>query len=314
MLCFREPQAAPYEYGLANTYLRADGGVVGCFVLASNEPITPFDRDIAQIALDGLNVVQARLPEAARQEAARSMADALLANLLRGDHLTRNAEALSASVVPCFAPPFRLALVCPQASDAHYLLTKELQRAFPRGVVTSLDEDVVLLAWGDDATAELTKRCDALARTAPARIGVSNCFHDLESCVYVLGQARFALPEQVGAAEFGPSASAYLLGDAGLAGKLLARHPAVVELEHEGGTRAAESLETLRAYLRHERSVKRAAFALGIHKNTVLYRIERLRVRFDLDFEDPGERLYLLLSLHVGMRAQDYRENISAAR
>src|SRR5207253_7779368 len=57
-------------------------------------------------------------------------------------------------------------------------------------------------------------------------------------------------------------------------------------------------LETLEAYLARG-SVKEAAAALGLHRHTVLYRLEKLRELLGEDLEVPATRLRLQLALDL---------------
>jgi purine catabolism regulator len=57
-------------------------------------------------------------------------------------------------------------------------------------------------------------------------------------------------------------------------------------------------LETLEAYLA-KGSVKEAAAALGLHRHTVLYRLEKLKELLGDDLELPATRLRLQLALDL---------------
>ncbi len=57
-------------------------------------------------------------------------------------------------------------------------------------------------------------------------------------------------------------------------------------------------LETLEAYLARG-SVKEAASALGLHRHTVLYRLEKLKELLGGDLELPANRLRLQLALDL---------------
>ncbi|NKS54379.1 PucR family transcriptional regulator [Rhodococcus hoagii] len=57
-----------------------------------------------------------------------------------------------------------------------------------------------------------------------------------------------------------------------------------------------ELLRTLRCYLDHESSATSAAEHLGVHRNTVLLRLERIRVLLDLDLGKAEDRLVLQLA------------------
>lgn len=60
-----------------------------------------------------------------------------------------------------------------------------------------------------------------------------------------------------------------------------------------------EMKETLGAYLKHNRHMKKAAEELFIHQNTLKYRIEKLLDITSLDFSDSEIRLNLMLALRL---------------
>ena len=67
-------------------------------------------------------------------------------------------------------------------------------------------------------------------------------------------------------------------------------------LVHEG---AAELLRTLEAFFEHNGNLSQAAEALFIHRNTLLYRLERIAALTDLDLELPENRLAIQLALRI---------------
>lgn len=56
-------------------------------------------------------------------------------------------------------------------------------------------------------------------------------------------------------------------------------------------------IETLDAYLRSGQNLKTAAAALGIHRNTLTYRLEQIRREARFDLEDPTQRLRIEAAL-----------------
>ena len=56
-------------------------------------------------------------------------------------------------------------------------------------------------------------------------------------------------------------------------------------------------LDTLEAYFEHRQSHKAAAAALGIHRNTLVHRLDRIETLLGARFDDMGwvSRLYLAL-------------------
>ena len=74
-------------------------------------------------------------------------------------------------------------------------------------------------------------------------------------------------------------------------------HPAAdAEAHDEHGT---DMLSTLATYIACERSPKLTAETLFIHRNTLGYRIERIRELTALDLDDPGVRNALAASLSL---------------
>jgi DNA-binding PucR family transcriptional regulator len=67
---------------------------------------------------------------------------------------------------------------------------------------------------------------------------------------------------------------------------------------HGGKARSGMLLETLEALV-CARGVNEAAAQLGIHRHTVVYRIQRLRDLLGVDLDDPGQRHRLWLALQA---------------
>jgi purine catabolism regulator len=67
-------------------------------------------------------------------------------------------------------------------------------------------------------------------------------------------------------------------------------------LAYEGG---AELIRTLEAYFEHNGNLSQAAEALFIHRNTLIYRMERIAGITDLDLDKPETRLAVQLALHI---------------
>jgi purine catabolism regulator len=71
-------------------------------------------------------------------------------------------------------------------------------------------------------------------------------------------------------------------------------------LESSDATRRSEFVRTLDAFLRAGGNHMRAARALNVHRNTLIYRLERIRELLGgVDLEDPETRLNLQLALKI---------------
>lgn len=76
-------------------------------------------------------------------------------------------------------------------------------------------------------------------------------------------------------------------------------HPALDILTRYDQEHHTEFYQTLKIYLQNERSLVRTAAALGLHRNSLLYRIKRLEELLDTDLEDAAVRLHILLSYEL---------------
>lgn len=75
--------------------------------------------------------------------------------------------------------------------------------------------------------------------------------------------------------------------------------PALYALRDYDREHGTPYFETLREYLLCERDIPRTSQALIIHRTTLLYRLKKIGTLVNLNLDDPGQRLYLLLSLWV---------------
>ena len=76
-------------------------------------------------------------------------------------------------------------------------------------------------------------------------------------------------------------------------------HPEVQKLIDYDKKHHTDFSETLRVYLEHERSQSKTAAALNLHRNTLTYRLQRIRELLNADLEDPDVRLHLQLSFRL---------------
>jgi purine catabolism regulator len=67
-------------------------------------------------------------------------------------------------------------------------------------------------------------------------------------------------------------------------------------LEHDG---ASELIHTLETYFEYNSNLSQAAEALFIHRNTLIYRIERIQAITNLELDNPEERLATQLALRI---------------
>ncbi len=82
-------------------------------------------------------------------------------------------------------------------------------------------------------------------------------------------------------------------------------HPAVGILEQYDRENKTELAFTLRQYLLHEENVVRTAKDLFIHRNSLMYRLDKIQQLTGIDLEEPGERMRLLLTFSIKKTAQE---------
>lgn len=67
----------------------------------------------------------------------------------------------------------------------------------------------------------------------------------------------------------------------------------------DGSNYKNSNLYLLRTYLINERNISQTAKLLYMHRNSVIYRIARIRETLNMDLDDPNVRLRLLISFKI---------------
>ena len=294
---FEDESASPYSHGISASIHDASGSVMGQMVIASREPMGPFEMQVARIVADALDSVRShRAPLRAADYSESILAD-MLAGRIGGDDGGHKLMLLQG-----WGPDdlLRAARIDPGNPDASVL--EALRRAF----MLSLPEAVFLI--DGPAVTALMRADDAekpggpfsrAAENGSMRIGFSNEFTGAENAAVHARQAEDALRlceadrlicffRDVGLhvvmrAESRDYAAA-------------AAHPAVKRLLGWDAAHGTALARTLRCFLKNERSYARTAEALYVHRNTVLYRISKAVEIASFDLDDPYERQYLAVS------------------
>lgn len=84
-------------------------------------------------------------------------------------------------------------------------------------------------------------------------------------------------------------------------------HPALALLSSYDQKHHTDFYQTFYCYLKNERSLARTAAELKLHRNSLLYRIQRLKELIGDDWDDPMVRLHLLLSFALFPESQKKR-------
>ena len=91
----------------------------------------------------------------------------------------------------------------------------------------------------------------------------------------------------------------YVLESNSIEEKLCACHPDVIELWKKEKESESYELQTLKEYLRCERSLLKASENLFIHRNTLLYRINKIIDNLNYSLDNPYTREYILTSIRI---------------
>lgn len=136
-----------------------------------------------------------------------------------------------------------------------------------------------------------------------ARGGVSYPFSDIYAIHAAHAQARIALesghPAEGCIASCKENAIPYFMEILRQNADDAMLHPALGLLRAYDTANRTELSRTLRVYLENERSLLRTAQQMGLHKNTIAYRIDRVRELAKLNLDDPQCRFYLLISYRL---------------
>ena len=166
-----------------------------------------------------------------------------------------------------------------------------------------------------DTEGALTEQSEGLLREVSTlnglTVGISNCFTDIVDSRLAYDQARAAIRmgelmravmDEDGIYRYGDYASLHMLEVANRHTNLLGFcHPALRRLSAHDDRHGGELMDTLYCYLQVSGTTKRAADLLCLHKNTLLYRMNRIREILGCDLTSGEDQFVLQLSFRVLM-------------
>lgn len=278
------------------TFLSLNGELIAGFGLWEHEKaIVPGDIWLVQVLYE---VLISTLEAQQRSVPIRSSA-AILEDLLAGVPL---ADDLIRSLEQKGSCPWQLLVIDnPFRSDVIYQrnLVQRLQNQELPCVPLLYENHVVALTPAEYAQTLLNSVLGSSEKQYYLAV-VSLPFDDLRNVPIRYTQTVFAIHcagEKPGVYQAEDHALQYLLSlfmeqnsEQGLI------HPALSKLRQYDAEKNSELYDTLYAYLIHERSVIQSAQAMHVHKNSLMYRLQRIQSIIDVNLDDPMIRTYLLLS------------------
>lgn len=196
--------------------------------------------------------------------------------------------------------------VC-ELDDKHeaLLFKNQLARLLPECEFDVINQNIVIISHEKCKTDHILKIVSDLDKNGKFVLGKSLKFQDMRLCRHFYNQALFAIqyaktPVKNGSiVHFYDYAIDFLILNNDKKEAMLACHPDVLKLfllDKEQGT---DRLRTLQVYLDKERSLIAASQELYVHRNTLVYRVNKILEMLTDDIEDAYTRDYMKLSIRV---------------
>ncbi len=284
---------------LIGSYISVGGKrVLGLGLWEYSRPIQPADMLLFSVLCAA---IASAFCEMETENAGRAVTD-IFRDILDGKRIEKG--LLSRIEISCKKPWRFVVIANPFRADSIYKqsLIHRLER-YPRSNLSFLYDDYVMVLIADKDAGLLADSISSENGKLYYQIVLSLPFERLEDmpvryrqCVYAMEQTK----RQPGVYRGEKYALPYLLSRFALLNEEQAlSHPALDILRRHDAEKNTEYYKTLFVYLLHERSILLGASELHIHKNSFLYRIQKIREMINIDLDDPRERSYLLLSFYM---------------
>jgi hypothetical protein len=270
----------------------------GTLIIIENEtPVTVGMLQYSSILTDAVT----RWAETHQKERVMYTAGDTLSDLLSGVQLRDESLHMLENIITDPGGAYRLA--CAVSRDSMrisqylHMVDEKLTHC-----VCCEHADFLIMLFGDIKKGENLNMLEQLFRDIPVAIGISNAFTDLKQCVSCLRQAQIAV--RCGNRKISElnaeSVMKYIAAEASAApsGSDLI-HPALRRLKKYDNRHGTPMYETLRVFLKHERSLAASLLDLSIHRNSLIYRLERIRQITGCDLNDADTREWLLFSFRM---------------
>ncbi len=192
-----------------------------------------------------------------------------------------------------------LAVIPPVESMPQLHLSPHIESTIDNSYCFEYKEHLLaLFSYTQDDKTCLNKLKEIAAKES-IRIGVSSPFSDWLSLRSAFKQAMIALEfnlDRVAVMDSG-SALNYMISEVSTVLKGCdIFHPALKALGEHDAMHGTLYYQTLYVFLKSERNLVDSASELYIHRNSLVYRIQRIKELIEVDLDDPSTRQHLLLS------------------
>lgn len=289
-------------------YFMPDGTkIIGAFISAGEtfiagiglwehkRPILPSDIWLVHI----LCKVLSSIIETQRKNAVKRTAAAILADLLSGVQIER--DLLEGLELKC-PRPWRLLLIDTPYQNSVISRRSLIQRlqSLPQPCVSLTYENYVVALVSENQAESIIHHVLGEKELSYYRVCISLPFNTLSLLSARYNQALFVLtyaektPGQYLAEDYLLPYLLRFLSEENTRQNLI--HPALNLLKQYDAEKKSDLYETLYIYLQNERRIIQSSQEMHIHKNTLMYRLQRINVLTKINLDSPDVRLYLLLS------------------
>lgn len=286
----------PDNTKIIGAFINAGGSfIAGIGLWEYKKPILPSDVWLVHILCNVLSSII----ETQKNVDVKRTATAILADLLSGVQIER--ELLDGLELNCPRPWHLLLMDTPYRNStiSRRSLAQRLQM-LPQPCVSLVYENYVVALVSQNQTENIIHQILGKKEQIYYRICISLPFDTLSLLSARYNQALFVLtcaektPGQYMSEDYMLSYLLRSLSEENKRQNLI--HPALGILKKYDFEKKSDLYNTLYTYLQNERSIIQSSQELHIHKNTLIYRLQRIDALANLNLSSPDVRLYLLLS------------------
>ena len=297
--------AFPFRAIISNAYIKSvfAGRTVA---IEARKPFSGADILVSKMLIEAIEVKMSK-DEAFQHIRGKGPLYGMFHDLVYGVDLDRRLIADRLQYLPHWKKGlFRVLLVPLGSADDqtfdYYASILERRRVDGCSILFENGLVVVLHYTGEAGFQPLRKALDAFLSDNALRAGLSNEFSNLSELRHYYKQAAATLELS------GKDRQLNLYGDYTLkhilsfsshenVSKLC--HPCVLSLKNSDEENGTQFFKTLRSFLENERSLVKTAGALNIHRNTLLYRIDKIKEMTGVDLDDADTRLHVVMSYRL---------------
>jgi hypothetical protein len=188
---------------------------------------------------------------------------------------------------------------------------KQLSTLFPKALVSMYQNSIVMIARCSDhpaLTGAERQKLDQLLKKTEMRCGVSMAFNNFMRLRYYYTQSIFAAaqckpPPGPALCLYEDCQTDHVLQTLAAGADLRCFcHPGILSLGESGDETQREMVRSLYHYFLNGKNISAAADALHVHRNTLIYRLDKAEELLHIDIKQPDQKkalLYLMSCLIV---------------